>query len=343
MTHEKSKLNIDCLLFAGNEILVNVDHSYREVVAKAVQIYMEQAVGLPSSQEPLITLDDVILLQKKGQFTSYWDLTTAFVMYFAEMLPPVPVPTFPSKFHIPGLMAYLQMAGGNLRISIDTLREQRDIAQLAEDVANAGGGLDGAHQTLTRTNRHMLVSSGEITKTNVLARIFQELYLGTTLFEQTYSQPAFVVHNEGLYEQETLVIKPGILAALSERMPLGVISDRPRQEIEQSLKTQQIDSYFQTIVALEDIKQGQANPVPDAWPLLEAARRLSSSGKHSAYVGANVGDIQAAKAANDTQMFTAIGCVVGTPDKSALREAFEAHKANIILGHPNHLKESILG
>ena len=81
----------------------------------------------------------------------------------------------------------------------------------------------------------------------------------------------------------------------------------------------------------------------DAWPLLEAARRISNSGKHSAYVGANVGDIQAAKAANETRMFAAIGCVIGTPDKSALREAFEAHKANIILGHPNHLKESILG
>ncbi|MCB0214466.1 MAG: HAD hydrolase-like protein [Anaerolineae bacterium] len=343
MTSEKPKLHIDSLLFAGNEILIDIDHSYRAVVAKAVQIYLEQAVGLPPSHEPLITLDDVILLQKKGRFTNYWDLTTAFIMYFVEMLPPVPVPTFPSKFHIPGLMAYLQMAGGNLRISINTLRDKRDIARLAEDIDAAGGGLDGAHHVLPRENRHMLVSSGEITKTNVLARVFQALYLGSTLFAAMYSQPAFVVHNGGHCKNETLVIKAEVLAALSEKMPLGVISDRPRHEVEQSLKAQQIAPYFQTVVALEDIKQGQAKPVPDAWPLLEAAKRLSGSGKQSAYVGANVGDIQAAKAANETQPFTAIGCVIGTPDKPALRQAFEACKANIILGHPNHLKELIFG
>ena len=122
MTTRKPKLNIDCLIFASNEVLINVDHSYRAVVGPAVQTYLEQAVGLPGSSEPLISPAEVVLLQKKGRFTSYWDLTTALVMYFVEMLPPVPVPTFPSRFHIPGLMAYLQMAGGNLRVSIDKLR-----------------------------------------------------------------------------------------------------------------------------------------------------------------------------------------------------------------------------
>lgn len=343
MTTKKPRLNIDSLIFASNEILINVDQSYRAVVPKAVQTYLEQAVGLPPSSESLITPDEVLLLEKKGQFTNYWDLTTAFVMYFAEMLPPVPVPTFPSKFHIPGLMAYLQMAGGNLRIGIDKLREQRDIPQLAADIAAAGGGLDGAHQVLPQENRHMLVSDGEITKTNVLARIFQELYLGTELFEKTYNQPAFVVHNEGHYANETRVIDPEVLATLSDQIPLGVVSDRPRQEIEKSLKAQQIDSYFQTTVAYEDIVEAKAKAVPDGWSLLEAARRLTASPTHSAYVGANVGDIRAAKAANETIPFTAIGCVVGTPDKSALRQALEANKATIILGHPNNLKELILG
>ena len=343
MTTRKPKLNIDCLIFASNEVLIDVDHSYRAVVGPAVQTYLEQAVGLPPSSEPLISLAEVTLLQKKGRFTDYWDLTTALVMYFVEMLPPVPVPTFPSRFHIPGLMAYLQMAGGNLRISIDKLREQRDIPRLAAEVEAVGGGLDGAHKILPQENRHMLVSSGEITKTNVLARIFQELYLGADLFEQTYNQPAFVVRSDGYYRAETLAIEPEVLAALGRHMPLGVVSDRPRQEVERSLQAQQIDAYFQTIVALEDIEQAKAKPVPDAWPLLEATRCLVASPGHCAYVGANVGDVQAAKAASDTIRFTAIGCAIGTPDKKELRQAFEDHKADIILGHPNNLKELILG
>ncbi|MCB0179622.1 MAG: hypothetical protein KDI62_15430 [Anaerolineae bacterium] len=66
MTTRKPKLNIDCLIFASNEVLIDVDHSYRAVVGPAVQTYLEQAVGLPPSSEPLISLAEVILLQKKG-------------------------------------------------------------------------------------------------------------------------------------------------------------------------------------------------------------------------------------------------------------------------------------
>lgn len=343
MTTRQPKLDVDVLLLAGDEIVINVDHSYRAVVPKAVQIYLEQAIGLEPSSETLLTPEDVVFLQKKGRFTSYWDLTTAFVLYFIEMLPPVPVPTFPARFHIPGLMAYLQAAGGNLGIGVDTLRQQRDIARLAAEVAAAGGGLDATHKILPQENRHLLVSSGEITKMNVLARIFQELYLGTDLFEEIYEQPAFVVQNEGYYQHETCAIEPEILADLSRQLPLAVVSNRPRREVEQSLHAQKIDAYFSTVVALETIEQAKAKPVPDAWPLLEAVRQLDDSAGRCAYVGANVGDVQAAKAAEERVPFTAIGCLINAPDTAAMRQDLETAGADIVLEHPNHLKELILG
>ena len=77
--------------------------------------------------------------------------------------------------------------------------------------------------------------------------------------------------------------------------------------------------------------------------LLEAARYLNPTPTHTAYIGANVGDIQAAKAANQTVPFSAIGCLLNAPDRTALSSAFEDHKVDMILGHPNHLKELILG
>jgi phosphoglycolate phosphatase-like HAD superfamily hydrolase len=338
----QSRLNIDALIFSCNEVLVDVSRSYREVVCRTVQLYLQEAIGLLHSSESLITPAEVTLLQKTGHFTDYWDLTTAFVIYFIEMLPPVPPPTFPSKFHVPALMAYLQFARGNLRISIDTLREQRDIAKLAQDVAAAGGGLDGAHKALPKENRHLLVASGDITKTNIVGRIFQELYLGADLFERVYQQPAIIIQSTGYAEHETLVIKPEILEQLSRKLSLGVVSDRPRNEVERSLKAQKIDRYFQTIISLDETRQAKANSIPDPWPLLEITRRLQPTPARAAYVGANVGDIQAAKAANQTTPFTAIGCLVGTTDKTALRAEFEKSKANIILGHPDHLKELIL-
>lgn len=339
----KPRLSIDALIFSCNEILIDVSHSYREAVRKAVQLYLERAVGLNPSTESLITAEEVLLLQKVGQFTNYWDLTSAFVMYFIELLPPVPTPTFPSKFHVPALMAYLQFAGANLRLGMDKLREQRDIAGFAKQVAAAGGGLDGAHRALPKENRHLLICDGDIIKTNIVARIFQELYLGADLFEKTYGQPAIIIQSTGYAEHESRIIDPEVLTRLQQKLALGVVSDRPRHEVIRSLKAQQIDHYFQSIVTLDEILQAKANPVPDAWSLLEAARYLTPTPTHTAYVGANVGDVQAAKAANQIVPFSAVGCLIGAPDRADLSAAFEENKVDIILGHPNNLKELILG
>lgn len=339
----RPRLNIDALIFACYDVLIDVKFSYREVVRQTVQLYLERALGLAPAKEPLLTADDVVLLQKTGQFTNYWDLSKALVIYFVEMLPPVPTPTFPSKFHVPALLAYLQFAGGILRVPVDELRQRKDIAQLAGDVAAHGGGLDGAHRALPTENRHLLISSGDIIKTNIVGRIFQELYLGADLFEREYGEPAIIIQSTGFAEHESLVMDPAVLGQLSERLPLAVVSDRPRSEVERSLKARKIDGYFQALVTLDEMRQAEAKPIPASWSLLEAARQLQPTPAHSALVGANVSDIKAAKAANQTVPFTAIACLEGAYNRDEQRAAFETNKANVILGHPNHLKELILG
>jgi phosphoglycolate phosphatase-like HAD superfamily hydrolase len=291
----------------------------------------------------LITDQEVLLLQKVGFFTSYWDLANAFIIYFIEMLPTVPVPTFPSKFHVPAIIAYLQFAGGNLRVSVDILREKRDIAELAKKVAASGGGVEGAHRALPRENRHLLVAIGNVTKTNIVGRIFQELYLGADLFEKVYDEPAIITQSTGYAEHESLLIDRDVLERLQQKLSLGVVSDRPRHEVSRSLKALQIEQYFQAIITLDEITAAKAEPVPDPWSLLEAARLMQPTPRHTAYIGANPGDVHAARAANETVPFTAIGCLVGAHDTSMLRHAFEEEKANMILGHPNNLKELILG
>lgn len=343
MSRYKPHLEIDALIFAANDVLIDVSFSYREVVKQTVQLYMERAIGLSPSKEPLITPAEVVLLQKVGHFTSYWDLATALVMYFVEMLPSIPPPTFPSSFHVPAILAYLQLAGGNLRLSVGSLRQQKDIGKLAADIAAAGGGIEGANKALPRENRHMLVASGDITKTNIVSRIFQELYLGADLFERVYSQQAILIQSTGYAEHESLIIDRDILAQLGQKVALAVVSDRPHSEVERSLKARNIHQYFQSIITLDDIARAGAKPIPNPWPLLAAINQLQPAPNNSAYVGANLGDIQAAKAANDTASVTAIGCLVGAHDKEFVRAEFEQNKAQIILGHPNHLKELILG
>jgi phosphoglycolate phosphatase-like HAD superfamily hydrolase len=338
-----STANIDALIFSVGDVLVDVSRSYREVVRQAVQLYLEHAVGLPPSEEPLLTPEDVTLLQKVGNFTNYQDLTTTFITYFIELLPPVPSPTFPSKYHVPAIIAYLQLAGGRLQIGIDQLRQQKDIARLANDVAAAGGGPEAADDILPKMNRHLLVEGGDVTRANLIGRIFQELYLGAELFEHTYQQPPVVVQVSGYIQHESLLINPKLLSELCERMPLGIAANAPRIEVENSLRANKIGQYFQAVITLDDASAARAEPVPAPWPLLEAARRLQPTPAHSAYIGAAAADIQAARAASQTVPFAAIGCLAGAHDQGALRQEFERLQADIILDHPDNLKELIFG
>ncbi len=339
----ETKLRVDAVIFSINDVLVDVSRSYREVVRQTVQLYLEQAIGLPGTDESLLTPDEVNLLQKAGGFADYWDLSAAFVLYFTGLLPPVPVPTFPSKVHVPAIIAYLQMAGGvRLRITIDQLREQKNIPQMAEQIAAAGGGLEGAYKALPNENHHLAVDVGDITRTNLVGRIFQELYLGADLFEEIYDQPPVTVQTAGYIENESLLIDRDILTRISEKIPLALISNRPALEVNYTLKTQQIKDYFQAIVSLDDIQEAGGKPIPDPWPLLEAAQRIYPTPVHTAYIGATAGDMQAARAANKIVPFTAIACLAGAHNKESLRREFEKHKANIILGHPNNLGNLIL-
>jgi phosphoglycolate phosphatase-like HAD superfamily hydrolase len=340
---KQAKLRVDALVVSLNDVLVDVSMSYREVVRQTVQLYLEQAIGLPTTDEPLLTADEVTLLQKVGIFTNYWELATAFIIYFIESLPPVPVPTFPSKVHVPAIIAYLQMAGGGrLKTTIDDLREKKNIAQMAEQIAAAGGGIDGAYKALPRENRHLVVDVGNITKSNLVGRIFQELYLGAELFEQAYEEPAVTVQTPGYIDQESLLIDRDILVQISRKIPVAVISDRPRIEVDYTLKARKMEKYFQAVISLDDIHEAGGKQIPDPWPLLEAAQRIHPTPVHTAYIGSNPGDVRAAKAANEIVPFTAIACLVGAHDKDALRQEFEKFKANIILGHPDHLKDLIL-
>lgn len=340
--NNKPPLKTDAIIFALSDVLLDVHMSYQEVVRKTVQIYLEQAIGLPGSQEPLLTQEEVILLHRVGNFSSYQDVATAFIIYFVEQLPPVPTPTFPSRFHVPAIIAYLQMAGGRLRISIDSLREEKYIAQFAQNVAAAGGGLEGAHAALPKMNRHLLVSSGPITKANLAGRIFKELYLGAKLFSEIYEEPPLITQDQtGYIDQETLLINPEVLNQLDQKASLGLIATRSRRETEYTLQAKEIRDFFQTLITLDEVQEAGAKPIPTPWPLLEAASRLKPTPTQNAHIGANISNIQAAKAANRMVPFAAIGCLTGSHNKEAMRQAFIKNKADFILEHPDQLPEII--
>ncbi len=237
------------------------------------------------------------------------------------------------------MLAYLQVIGYLLRVTMDQLRQNKNIPRLARGVADLGGGLKAINKLLKHRNRHLLTTGGSILKGNLVERIFQELYLGQSLFEQIYNTPAVVVQTPGLINNETLMIDPAILKILSQQFDLGIATGRPKAEANYSLEKLGIQKYFKSLVTHDDIVAANAQGKPDPWSLLEVARQIQPTPTYCAYIGDMPDDILAAKTANETHSFMAIGSLATTDNKQTLRQHFEKNRADIILAHPNRLRD----
>lgn len=341
---KKQNLPIDALIFDMDGVLVDVSNSYRQAIIQTVDQFFATGLGLEYDGEPisLLTNDDVDKLKQAGGFNNDWDATAAFVSYFLEMLPPLSAPTFPLRKHVPAMLAYLQVAGGgNIPVSMDMLHENKDINRLTGRLAEFGGGPDSLDKVLTHRNRHLVRTGSGPLKGNLIQRIFQELYLGQTLFEKTYGEEAVVAQTSGFINNETLLIDASVLQELAQRLQLGIATGRPRVEAEYTLQRLEIAGYFQSLVTHDDVIAAGANGKPDPWCVLEAASRLHPTPAQSAYVGDTPDDMRAAKAANQSVPFFAIGTLAATDNKPALKTRFEAAGADIILSHPDRLKDVI--
>jgi HAD superfamily hydrolase (TIGR01548 family) len=337
-------LPVDALIFDIDGVLVDVSNSYHETIIQTVDLFFNTGLGLRYEGEevPLLGKNEVELLRMTSGFSNNWDLTTAFIIYFLEMLPPLAAPTFPLRRHVPAILAYLQMTGGgHLPVTMDQLRRNKDIRRLARRAVTVGGGPSSIDKVLTHRNRHLIITGDSPLKGNLIQRIFQEFYLGQTLFEEIYGEKPVVIHTPGVINNETLIISPAILENLVSQINLGIATGRPRAEAQYTLQRLGIADYFHSLVTYDDIIAANASAKPAPWSLLEAASRLHPTPARSAYVGDSVDDVLAAKAASQSVPFLAIATLASVHNKTAMRKLFEEKRADMIIGHPDRLKDII--
>ena len=106
---------------------------------------------------------------------------------------------------------------------------------------------------------------------------FQAVYLGSD------GRP-------GLCERETLIPPRTVLAELAARLPLGIVTGRPRADAERFLARYDLGDLFAAVVTLDD-----APAKPDPAPVREALRRLGVD--RAWLVGDTPDDLNAARAA----------------------------------------------
>ena len=344
-------LKLDVLLFDLDGVLIDVSSSYRNAIRLTVQTYLQDVIGLLPSPGELVSREDVAALKLAGGFNNDWDLTTGILAYFLTLLDApalnMPRPAAPTQ-----ITAYLHTTGRQISATIESLSRRKDIQSFARTLRAQGGGLAAAHRILGDRISPLLFAEGDLRDTNLVKRIFEEIYLGEELFAKEYDASPIVVHSDGLIRRERSLISKPALEELAKRAALGIATGRPREQANYALEAAGIARFFQALVAHEDImaaeeKQfkttGQSTSLakPHPYSLLQAARQIVPHEAQCGYVGDTLDDVRAANAAKTEMDFISIACLAPAEDKRTMRNEFERIGADVIVDHPDQLLELI--
>ena len=346
-----SPLPLDILVFDMDGVLIDVSESYRKTIAKTVQTYLETCLGFKRRSAPLITGEHISSFKMAGGFNNDWDLTSGLLLFLLSISGLPPLSRGKPFVSIEEIPHYLLEWSSGFRWNLPTQIIQNHFPRFVRRVKACGGGLKGIHRVLRKTQKASwdgwVCHSGEIHTTNVVKRIFQEIYLGRK-FVRHYSLRPLFYHGQGYYLREKPLIPRRILGALHKRVRMGIASGRPRIEAELALKRFQIDRYFDRIVTLDECTAEEARffritgkkvrrTKPHPYPLLRVIREMGLTRPHSAYVGDVVDDIQAAHNAGRKNPVVPIGFVFRPGKDKSLIESLRNAGAHVVIQQPEDL------
>ncbi|MGQ9646808.1 MAG: HAD family hydrolase [Thermodesulfobacteriota bacterium] len=332
---------MDLLIFDMDGVLIDVSRSYRETIQRTVQIYLETCLGFEKGKKGPVTKEDISLFKSAGGFNNDWDLTSGLLLYLASLAGFPPSPRRKKFPCIHETLSYLRTQSSNLSKNSALLIRDKNLLPFIRSVKLAGGGLKGVRKTLRGSFEGWVYGDGDLNQTNVVKRIFQEVYLGRqfTLF---YHLPALFHKKKGLYLREKLIIPKRILSTLRKRCRLGIASGRPRFEAELALKRFGLLPYFDSVVTLDEcLEEGhrlfrsarkRANLLkPHPYSLLRVAREIGLPNPRCGYVGDGVDDMLAARAAREELDILAIGFLHGRQKDETTVDSLLAAGADLIV------------
>jgi len=142
---------------------------------------------------------------------------------------------------------------------------------------------------------------------------------------------------DGFINEEPTLIDDSTLDTLHDDRILGIVTGRPEEEAEWTLKHQNWTGYFPLLVGKE--KQGDRQK-PDPFPLEHTLTMLAAAGRdlsssEVAYVGDSVDDMRAARDAN----MWAVGVVPPYVDADEHEPLLKDRGAHVVIDDPNDLPD----
>ncbi len=316
------------IVFDMDGTLIDVSSSYREGVPLAASAYLRM-LGLTP---PRLTADVFEPFKRMGGFNDDWNLTAGLLELLLAPMPaagPLPAVLPPDQ---PSFIALLQQAAAPLAGSTPVLP---DLQALIPRVQAAGGGLEGLRQITGRHNAHLVWRTGGPLHTDLVQRIFSEIYLGGPLFERGYGDMPRFHSGSGLIDCETVYISPREMEEIAAIARLGLATGRTRYEAGYTLDKTGLVRLFGAISTMDDAlaeeeRCGESRLKPHPFLLERTADILDPDGVSPAvYVGDMPDDIVAARNASGRPWYS-VALLTGQ-DRNGLREHFLGLGADAVL------------
>jgi phosphoglycolate phosphatase-like HAD superfamily hydrolase len=270
--------------------LVEASCSYLEAARQTARFFLSQAQNGHLLPDPLFPLEDLEALKHTGGLNNDWDLTVqAISLLFTKMIPTQArteqiedFPTAIALWDAGPLVAFCRTHNRPLK---EILSEKGKVQSSFVWKWYSGNMGDG----------------------NLIVRLFQEIYLGPSLFADIYGEPAHYHKQAGLIDRETPLIDRETLLGLKEQHTLAIATGRLAREAAYALERFFFSDLFAAVITYDDclleeerrVRQGESRPnlsKPNPYMLDLAASRLGESFADYYYLGDIPDDMQAAAA-----------------------------------------------
>ena len=328
------------LIWDVDGVLIYVRESYRKTIVETVQYYFSELIGLEFG-EHLMTIADTQKFKLVEGFNDDWRVTYACVLCFlAKLVSGLDKDALTAQMNgdVQGLEGKLKRLKvlGTLAKDADL---KLDLARVTGRIREEGSGLPAAEKALSKMFSSVPLAK-EFWFTDIVKRVFQEMYLGEALFAEKYDYEPMFVKSSGFMRNEKAIVSLETLERLNAKFYMGIASGRERFEIEASLKEHGFSRFIplDMIVSAEGVVHGK----PDPESLLKCKKKivrkygLEAKKSHAVYVGDSIDDVRAAKNAG----FYSVGCLSASTnkeDKANLRARFVELGCDLIVEDANEL------
>ena len=328
--------NQSVVIFDMDGVLIDVSASYRDTIRQAAKLFFKPAPASKSLPDPLFDLSDLAAVKQSGGLNNDWDLTFLIINLLLTQV---------NNIHIhPSEEPWIRYRETVGRCDVSTLADflKSTDMPLATLLKKHGKCQQDFVSGLYRND----VGSG-----NIIKHIFQEIYLGRALFKSTYTLDPQVYQGDGFILREKILIDRPVLEALQQNHILAIATGRPAAEAEYPLNHFKLKKYFSAIYTLDEclgeekrLLQEKGETVsmskPNPYMLDAIAEGMALEASSFYYVGDMPDDMLAARRAREE--FKAVGFLLSSPDKAALKKELIQSGADYIVEDIEDLKRILV-